>query len=153
MDDCRALYWSDAFYSYPIELGDDLGISLSGPIPQGTSVLAEGDGWSVEIDRTGDEARVRYVTPSTDASGSDDPPNANPEDPNQPLVELDDAERYDLTLGTDPVNGELVVLLDGDAVLREWPVLVGGPVSPGPGWDAAPSPTPLCDRLLDRFDP
>ena len=153
VDDCRALYWSDALYSYPIELGDDLGISLSGPIPQGTSVLAEGDGWSVEIDRTGDEARVRYVTPSTGASGSDDPPNANPEDPNQPLVELDDAERYDLTLGTDPVNGELVVLLDGDAVLREWPVLVGGPVSPGPGWDAAPSPTPLCDRLLDRFDP
>jgi hypothetical protein len=97
------------------------------------------------------------VPPSSgDVSASDDDPSRDPTPnptPNQPVVELDDAERYDLTLTTDPVNGELVVLLDDDVVLREWPVLVGGPISPGPAWDAEPNPTPLCNRLLARFEP
>ena len=67
-------------------------------------------------------------------------------------MELPDGDTHDLTLSTDPVNGELVVLLDDDVVLREWPVRVGGPVSPDPAWDAAPNPTPLCERLLSRVE-
>ena len=89
VDDCRALYWSDGTYSYPIELGHDLGVQPRwSRSPQGTTMLAEGDGWSVEIDRTGDEARVRYLPPPTDdVRPSTTRPGPEP-DPNQPLVEL-----------------------------------------------------------------
>jgi hypothetical protein len=133
--DCRGLYWFDGRSWWPIELGQDLGVRIDAPIEPGTTTLLRTDGWSVLVERRGDEATFRY---ETEAGARRD----------WPSTVVDDTEAHDLVITRDPVHDELLVTLDGAPVLRVWPVAVDGELRTDLG---APAATPLCDQLADRL--
>lgn len=133
LDGCRGLYWSDAQRWWPLELGGEDGLVVEGDGP----VLLEGPTWQLRAEPAGDQVRLSYE--------SDDDIKREGW-----LVDREDVDGP-LTVEMDRVNDELTVRSGNDELLVEWLVDLRGPVRPGPGVEAAPAPTKLCDDVQSRL--
>lgn len=137
--DCDGTYWSDGGRWWPLELSGELGWTLSGPLPEGRTPLLSSERWSVVADVEAGAARVAYeLDGGVVRRGAPVPIPASVD--------------HRWTLALDRVNNELVVDLGDDRALTAWLVDLTGVVQADPHWDAAPIPTPLCDRLDARLE-
>jgi hypothetical protein len=135
LDGCRAVYWSDGSGWQAIEAGGDLRLRLRGRLLPGEVTVATGRGWAVVAATAGDEVSIRFER--EDGPPLQGRPVARPRRGVDVVVEL----------RLDPVNHQALVEVDGATALTAWLVPVDG-ARPGPGWEPAAAPMPLCDDLV-----
>jgi hypothetical protein len=143
--DCAGLYWFDGASWIPLERrpGGGRSILTSGALPQTPFLLAQGDGWVIDVEVLDDGSR-RFLYR---AEGRPDVAG--------PAVDLPPGADLALELVVDPMTTEVRVTdtRDGRQLVNAFLVPAGGPITLDPAFVSveAPGPAPqLCARLLDR---
>ncbi|MEO6318057.1 MAG: hypothetical protein ABIP36_04665 [Acidimicrobiales bacterium] len=136
--DCAGTYWFEGPRWWPLELGGELGWTLSGPLPEGRTTLISAERWSIVAEVAASTVRVSYEL--EDGFVREGLP-----------VDLAASADHRAAVTLDRVNNELVVHLDDELALTAWLVDLTGDVRVDPVWRAASMPTPLCERLDERL--
>jgi hypothetical protein len=143
--DCAGLYWYDGAAWIPIERrpGGGRSIFTSGVLPETPFLLAQGDGWVIDVETLDDGSR-RFVYRSDgrpDVAG--------------PAVDLPAGAELDLELVVDPMTTEVRVTdrAEGRQLVNAFLVPAGGPITLDPAFVSVEAPSavpPLCSRLQDQ---
>jgi len=136
--DCAGLYRSDGetWRALEHEPGRGMRVVVEGEVRGGTTVLASGDGWVVELlnDGTRVVARHRSAEPAVRGSAFASPPG-----------------RVVFDVVADPALPMVTVRRGDEVVLEAFLRPAGGPVVAGDGWVPQPGRAALCRDLQERL--